>query len=100
MSNKDSAAAPQGMVERVARAICAAEELDWNEQSDPQRSGSGNDDTEAFRHMARAAIEAMREPTEEMAWAGWGAARWDVGQEGIEAPANVWTAMLTTALKD
>jgi len=47
------------MIERVAKALvdadCSAEGLTFKELS---------------RHMARAAIEAMREPTEEMKEAG------------------------------
>ncbi len=45
------------MVERVARALCAADGYSWAED-------------ELYMRQARAAIEAMREPTEEMQKAG------------------------------
>lgn len=46
------------MIERVARAICDAS----HDNPDP--------DWRAYEHLARAAIEAMREPTEAMSSAG------------------------------
>lgn len=54
------------MIERVARAICESQDLDWDAQLSPMTSGSGADDEqEAYRVMARAAIEAMRGLPEE-----------------------------------
>lgn len=48
------------MVERVARALCEASGGHWTD-------GHGRTDTRnAWRHAARAAIEAMREPTAAM----------------------------------
>lgn len=54
------------MIERVARAMCADDSPhnDWDsrDMSDFTR--------DAWRKMAKAAIEAMREPTDEMIAAG------------------------------
>lgn len=54
------------MVDSVARAICKAMELEWDDLGylDPQQS--------EFEDYARAAIEAMREPTSEILDAGRG----------------------------
>lgn len=49
------------LVERVAKAICEAEGLRWEDQSNPLNSGSGADDTEHYLHVARAAIQAIDE---------------------------------------
>lgn len=60
------------MIERVARALCAADELDWDAQANGQTSGSGSDDEQqGYLDKARAAIEAMREPTEAMTAKAW-----------------------------
>ena len=71
------------MVERVARAIYAAE--CW--------------DTAApgfYQHAARAAIEAMREPTLEMRHAGRRVkSSWLVEQEEVE----IWQAMIDAAVE-
>lgn len=54
------------MIERVARAICESQGLDWDAQASAMTSGSGSDDEqEGYRISARAAIEAMRELPEE-----------------------------------
>lgn len=58
------------MVERVAKAMCSAQGLRWEDQGDPLRSGAGDDDTEYYYTAARSAIAAMREPTESMTKAG------------------------------
>ena len=51
------------MVERVARALCAHDELDWAAQADYRTSGSGSPDDQAhYLSSARAAIKAMLEP--------------------------------------
>jgi hypothetical protein len=54
-----------GMVERVARAICAK---DW--LNDEAWAAISEITRERFRRQARAAIEAMRTPTEAMINAG------------------------------
>jgi hypothetical protein len=68
------------MVERVARAIYAAE--CW----DTATPGF-------YQHAARAAIAAMREPTDEMVDAAW---------EPSVPPGNVaiWQAMIDAAMGD
>lgn len=60
-----------GMVERVARAVCAA-----HDGNDPDQPTTGLPDVpdvplwHDYRNFAIAALEAMREPTEEMIDAG------------------------------
>lgn len=79
------------MVERVAKAIWsenqpagapAYEELDFLDQG-------------RVKMIARACIKAMREPTEEMLFAGDGPAP----QESITAD-RVWAAMIMASLKE
>ena len=42
--------------EKVARALCEADGLDWHEQADFMRSASGGDDQQAYLHAASVAI--------------------------------------------
>lgn len=74
------------MVERVARAMYAH---DSYKEGEP----AWEDHSEQFRVVqrarARVAIEAMREPTEEMYQAGW-------GRGGT--PDVIWPAMIDAAL--
>jgi hypothetical protein len=77
------------MVERVARAIAAAGTIvDWDEMSVACQ--------EQFTKEARAAIEAMREPTEAMVDAAW--ASWE-DVEGSKGFVGAWQAMIDEALK-
>ena len=91
------------MVERVARAVAAA---DWraeiDEASEPERwleaaiAYDLTNDNGRFRYdeIARAAIEAMREPTEAMIDAGYA-----VGYSPDPLPTDlVWRAMIDAAL--
>lgn len=75
------------MVERVARAVYEADDpwsdaFPWPDLNESQNS------PETYRRIARAAIEAMRRPTDEVAVAldrvpgGWGRGAWI---EGIDA---------------
>lgn len=84
----------ESIVERVAKALCAADGMDWDAQSDPMTSGNGDDNTIAYLHSARAAISAMREPTEEMVSDGWLA-----DDEGGMKPRDCWALMIDSALK-
>jgi hypothetical protein len=96
------------MIERVARAICekacgAAVVADWD----------GPETTEGFREhwrgLARAAIAAMREPTEEMQRVGFLANRFSnadpcdkptcIGRITMRAD-KAWTAMVDAALNE
>lgn len=80
------------MIERVARAIGAA---------DPEQCGQINDSEmgdyfwEKYRHlympMARAAIEAMREPTRTMH---------EAGLKTTGMPSNTFRDMIDAALKE
>lgn len=82
------------MLDRVARAICCPDGCKGD-------TGSGNpcyisgEDAMAMR-QARAAIQAMREPTYEMVDAGL-LANLEI-QDGIPAE-NAWRAMIREALK-
>lgn len=90
------------LVERMARAICEAEGLDWEAQSNPQTSGSGNDDTEHYFEVAIAALKAMREPTPKMYGAG-GVEQFkaDMAQTPPrDAVGKMWQAMITAALQE
>lgn len=75
------------MIERVAREIsaCCKNDSDW----------------ELRKRMARAAIEAMREPTEKMIEAG--TVGWDAldgsGIRPMFAPQRPYRAMIDAALK-
>lgn len=59
-----------GMVERVARAQCAAFGLDPNYQLTDPKTGKVTVQWQLHEKMARAAIMAMREPTDAMGHAG------------------------------
>jgi hypothetical protein len=82
--------AEMSMVERVARAMCEAAEEDWDAASylDTASGNAPEDQRDYWRVMARAAIEAMREPTDEVNDAldrvpgGFGRGAW---LEGIDA---------------
>ena len=84
----------QNMVERVAKAIYL----------DGYRILGGNWDAVNLKDRipvwyprARAAIEALREPTEEMMMAGNGPAN---RSEWPTSPKDVWKAMIDEALKE
>jgi hypothetical protein len=86
------------MVERVARAIANAGAFDET-MSDAKRGWEKCDGAmrEDYRREARAAIEAMREPTETMISAGY---LWAFGSPN-EAETNAertWQAMIDDAL--
>ena len=92
------------MVERVARAICRA----GGKNPDEVMLSLGGEKTlmwEAFEDVARAAIEAMREPTEAMTAAGsrvdvWHS--WCAAGERIvdDSAGDVYRGMIDAALKD
>ena len=72
------------MIERVAQAMADADDIPG---------------TTHYEGMARAAIEAMREPTKAMLDAGWEAPA-DVGLDGLlsESMRSSWCAMIDAAL--
>lgn len=80
-----------GMVEKVAIAIFCARENDTQEMWDRSR-GPWKDE---YRQQARAAIEAMKEPTEEMVITG----AYVLDQKPSEAK-TTYTAMIDAALKE
>ena len=69
------------MLEKVAKAI-----------EDAELGNNWND-------MARAAINAMREPSTEMLDAGWNAA-WPEGSKFTRPPLYVWEDMISAALDE
>jgi hypothetical protein len=97
------------MIERVARAISKARFLNGGNEDD-----DGWDDCSAglrndYRTQARAAVEAMREPTKEMWQAGTGAIEeaqdFSTDSEGTyevttpsDYPGPCWRAMIDAAL--
>ena len=91
-----------GMVEKVARALCAHDDLDWDAQANPFTSGSGDDNQVAYLSAARAAIEAMRGPTRAMIYTG--EARRESKGEGASREnydaAAIFTAMIDAALSE
>lgn len=88
------------MVERVARAICDSLEAD-----DFDSLGDRSIVKAAYLQQARAAIWAMREPTQGMVTSGTDAAT--MGDEGVfrilidkECAAEAWTLMIDAALNE
>jgi hypothetical protein len=58
------------MIERVARAICYQNMIDDGYSEETSIRSADGEMSKNFRLQARAAIEAMREPTSEMCTAG------------------------------
>ena len=84
------------MIERVARAL----EADYIRTSGVRLDM--NPSWAPFRQSARAAIEAMREPTDKMLTAGGSVDAghaWSPKKELVASPGSVWTAMIDEALK-
>lgn len=81
------------MVERVARAICRAGICGPRDHLDQQENANWR----KFTLEARAAIEAMLDPTDEMLAAGSAAA--EVCDDGWESNAT-WCAMVGAALAE
>lgn len=84
----------ESMVERVAKAACEAGYHQW-----PLTDGY-NDRAEkrAWLKIARAAIEAMKEPTPAMLKAGEDSEYGD--SYHYAAPRHVWPAMIVKALEE
>lgn len=85
------------MVERVARAICAADDWTARDLDELTRDGRAR-----YAAMARAAIAAMRGPSEKMVKAGIGAlavADYGMPEYGPEDAAEMtFSAMIDAAL--
>lgn len=83
------------MIEKVARALCAKDGLDWDAQADGMTSGGGGDDEQdGYREKATAAIEAMGDPTPEMKYRG----RTTNNSTGEKYAEATWRAMIAAAL--
>jgi hypothetical protein len=79
------------MVERVARAIFPeAEDYTWDDFANAPNGSAERITASVYRMRARAAIEAMREPTEAMVHAG-------MSEEGTDLPSE-YRAMIDAAL--
>lgn len=87
------------MIERVAKAIYEADDV-WCAAFPWPSMGSMDQSPDNYRRIARAAVEAMREPTEEMLAAGsrsrTASDRFDNGDDTL---APEFTAMIDEALK-
>lgn len=94
-------------LERVARAICAAQGLDWDAQADAMTSANGSDNEQnGYRDMARAAVEALKEPSPAMLSAANHITYWDYnGDEEVEHSVtagiaeDVWQAIIQAILE-
>lgn len=87
-----------GMIERVARAIALASlDPETREAVDPDRW----EVADSYHDLARAAIEAMREPTENMLDFGacYEDQDHDIFDEG-DISRDVWRAMIDAALSE
>lgn len=77
------------MIERVARVLCI------EDKEDPDATLGGDGINFLWQHYAtsaRIAIEAMREPTFDMTYAG--------GSDDVPFPGRVWEAMIDAALEE
>jgi hypothetical protein len=81
------------MIERVARALFAVE---WDSKSSDPWEGAYADEREAWLQSARAAIEAMRDPTDAMKDAG----DLPTYQWVDDVASNVWGRMIDAALSE
>lgn len=98
------------MVERVAKAIwlcrnTGANDADWADEREVARKGHRNTDVHEALWEARAAVKAMREPTEGMVKAADNAGALDWSPEPGEGLDGVcwndaWAAMIDTALSE
>jgi hypothetical protein len=87
-----------GMVEKVARAIYAADEMEFDAQIP-----WGDADAEVHSYwfdMARASIEAMREPTDAMVDAVWTQPDSNGSQYPIGGYREQYRAMIDAALNE
>lgn len=80
------------MVERGARAIAEEHGRNWHELRDSTDDPAWDDETRAhYRQLFRAALQAMREPTEAMADA--------VGSDWGPQLEDNWRRMIDAALR-
>lgn len=84
------------MVEKVARAIAGTLGEDWNRPTMFMQQATDTHETcrEVYRDMARAAIEAMREPTEAIEEAIW------LRSESRSTMDCAWRAAIDAALAE
>lgn len=85
------------MIEKVAKSICMAQ---WGGYPLDEKARNEWPEWRQAVKLARAAIEAMREPTEDMISDGWTAhdMHGDYGQGNI--PKLVFEAMIESAIKE
>lgn len=90
----------ESMVERVARAICDGR---WDAEhfNETANGEEPEEQREYWRGIARAAIEAMREPTDAMVEAGF-----DAGDDTVQGysenadPQDTWQSMIDAAINE
>ncbi len=90
------------MVERVAKAIYTINAIEHVEKTGQTRiayAALAAEGREMLARMARAAIEEMRQPTDEMVDAGHEANDSDHDGPRRQDTRNVWRAMVNRALK-
>lgn len=88
-----------GMIERVARAICALEYQDPDELTNAIPDGPLYPVWKDFEKFARAAIEAMRVPTKNMVGVGT-EARWQSAVRDANSINEIWSAMIDAAINE
>ena len=89
-------------IERLARALCAADGLDWEAQANYATSAGGDDnEQERYYGYVRALLQELRNPSEGMADKGeyvnseWLNDAAPIGQRRYREPAkSVFTAMI------
>lgn len=92
------------MVERVAKAIYEADGV-WSLAFPWPTMGSDGQSPDNYRRIARAAVEAMREPTEDMRFAGGNSIAYPSvymggpGEARMRAASQYYTAMIEAALE-
>ena len=85
-------------IERVARAIKKADD-DWHQQKGDALEGLREEPGNLYEGLARAAIEAMREPTGNVTNAGWDAMV-RANEDRVDGRELViWQAMIDEVLK-
>ena len=92
-----------GKVEEVARALSASDGANWDAKTDSETANGCTPDEQRdyWREKARAAIGAMREPTEAMVLAGYNALmEWDARTGEDYGIGEVWRAMIDAALSE
>lgn len=84
-------------IEEVAKAIYEADDV-WSEAFPWPAMGSKEQSADNYRRIARAAIEALREPTANMVLTGLVRSERDDIELTLEEVEELWRAMIDDAL--